>query len=276
VRPVEDRIRDAMTAGAEELWNVVKDPHPEVIENAIYNRHFTEDMAIFLVKKKNISAGLLSVLAADRRFKDSYKLKLLLCRHPATPQRVVISLLKFLRIFDLSDITKDRHVHINIRRKIEFIISEKLKSMPAGIKIALARRANSNTILNIMEYGDESVVKVCLENPSLTEGHICRIINRPATGAAVIRLIAADEKWTLRYFVRYALIRNVHAPLVNVVRFIPGMKTIDLRDLYSDPKLPLSTRPFIFRELSDRGESEALPPDEIYNLSEDDAVSSDQ
>jgi hypothetical protein len=269
VRPVEERINDAMTAGSEELWGAVKDPHPEVIVNAVYNRHFTEDMAIFLTKKKNVSAEVLSLLATDRRFKDSYKLKLLLCRNPKTPQRVVVSLLKFLRIFDLSDITKDRHVHINIRQKIELIISEKLKSMPSGIKIALARRANSTILLYIMEYGDESVIKVCLENPALTEGHICRIINRPATGAPVIRQIAADKKWTLRYYVRYALIRNMHAPLVNVVKFIPGMKTADLRDLYEDPKLPSSTRPFIFRELSERGENASAPQDEVYLLSED-------
>jgi hypothetical protein len=120
-----------------------------------------------------------------------------------------------------------------------------------------------------MECGDETVIKVCLDNPALTEGHICRIINRPATGGAVIRVIAEDEKWTLRYYVRYALIRNVHAPLVNVVRFIPDMKTVDLRDLYADPKLPLSTRPFIFRELSERGETTAIPEDDVYRLSGD-------
>ncbi len=269
MRPVEDRIKEAVTSEGEELWNAVKDPHPEVAGNAVYNRHFTEDMALFMAKRKNVSAEVLSLLATDRRFKDSYKLKLLLCRNPKTPQRVVFSLLKFLRIFDLSDITRDQHVHINIRQKIEFIISEKLKSMPSGLKIALARRANATILLCIMEYGDEPVIRACLENPALTEGHVCRTINRPATGAPVIRQIAADKKWTLRYYVRYALIRNVHAPLVNVVKFIPGMKTADLRDLYADPKLPLSTRPFIFRELCDRGENAAVPQDEVYLLSGD-------
>src|ERR1700690_2537481 len=269
MRPVEDRIKEAMTAGGEALWNAVKDPHPEVAGNAIYNRNFTEDMAIFLAKKKNVSAEILSLLSTDRKFKDSYKLKLLLCKNQKTPQRVVVSLLKFLRIFDLSDITRDQHVHINIRQKIELIISEKLKSMPSGIKMALARRANSTIILYIMENGDKSVIEACLDNPALTEGHICRIINRPATGASVIRQIAADKKWTLRYYVRYALTRNLHAPLVNVVKFIPGMKTADLRDLYADPKLPLSTRPFIFRELCERGENAAFPHDEIYLLSGD-------
>lgn len=258
-----------MTAGVEDLWSAVRDTHPDVIQNAVYNRNFTEDMALFLVKRTNIPAEVLTILAGDRRFKNSYKLKLRICRNPKTPQRVVFSLLKFIRIFDLADITRDKLIHISVRQKVELLISEKLKAMPLGIKTALARRADSNILLAIMEYGDEPAVKVCLESPSMTEGQVCKIINMPATPPVVIRLIAADAKWTLRYFVRYALIRNLHSPLVCVVKFLTGMKTNDLRDLYADPKLPLSTKPFIFRELRDRGEDASPPSDEVYDLSED-------
>jgi len=258
-----------MSAGPEELWTLVKDPHPEVLMNAVYNQHYSEDMAMYTAKRKNIPAELLTLLATDRRFKDSYTLKLLICKNPRTPQRVVFSLLKFLRIFDLSDITKDQHIHINVRQKIEMMITEKLKSLPSGIQKALARRANSTILLAIMETGDEEVVRACLDNPSLTEGHVCSIINRTATGMQVIRMIAADEKWTLRYYVRYALIRNRHSPLATVVKFMPAMKTLDLRDLYADPKLPLSTRPFIFRELQDRGESVDADAEEIHDLTGD-------
>jgi hypothetical protein len=49
-----------------------------------------------------------SMLAGDIRFKSSYRLKLNLCKNPKTPQKIVLSLLKYLRIFDLGDITKDR------------------------------------------------------------------------------------------------------------------------------------------------------------------------
>ncbi|TAN37509.1 MAG: hypothetical protein EPN25_15305 [Nitrospirae bacterium] len=267
--PVEERIRNALSAEAADLWTAVKDPHPEVLTNAVCNPHFSEDMAFFTAKRKNVPAEVLSLLAGDRRFKDSYKLKLLLCRNPRTPQRVVFSLLKFLRIFDLADITRDQHVHINVRQKIEQMITEKLRSLPLGIKIALARRAHSNILLAVMEAGDESVIQVCLENPALTEGQICKLIAMPSTKAPVIRQITRNEKWTLRYYVRYALIRNLHTPLTRVVKFIPGIKTVDLRDLYADQKLPLATRPFIYRELADRGEDVEMPQEEVYALSGD-------
>lgn len=262
----DERIHQAQTVGGEDLWQFLKDAHPDVLFHALYNRNVTEDMAIFVAKRRNVSSEVLSLLATDRRFRESYKLKLLICKNPVTPQRVVFSLLKFIRIFDLMDIVKDLNVQVTIRQKIEYMIVERLKSTPSGIQKTLARKANSTLLPAIMACGDESVVRVCLESPSLTEGDVCSIINRSAVSGAVIRLIAADNKWTLHYFVRYALIRNIHAPLVNVVKFLPGMKTSDLRDLYSDPKVPLSTRPFIYRELQERGENVTPECSESYEL----------
>lgn len=259
----------ARTGGPEELWQLVKDTHPDVLMNILFNRHFTEDMAVSLAKNRNVPSEILALLAGDRRFRESYKLKLLICRNPRTPQRVVFSLLKFVRIFDLTDIAKDLNVQINVRQKIELMINERIRAMPSGMQKALARRANAAVLMAIMESGDESVVKICLDNPMLTEGHICTIINRSAISPAVIRLISSDRKWTLRYYVRYALIRNMHAPLVHVVKFIAGMKTVDLRDLYEDPKLPLATRPFIFRELQERAEATG-PETEVHDLPDDD------
>jgi hypothetical protein len=270
VRPLDERIRQAQSGGSEDLWRLVKDPHPDVLMNVLFNRHFTVDMAVSIAKSRNVPSEILTLLASDRRFRESYKLKLLICRNTRTPQRVVFSLLKFVRIFDLSDIAKDLNVQINIRQKIEGMITERIRSMPAGMQKALARRANAAIVVAIMECGAESVVSACLDNPLLTEGQVCSIINRSAVSPSVIRLIAADRKWTLRYYVRYALIRNMHAPLVHVVKFIAGMKTVDLRDLYADPKLPLATRPFIFRELQERAETVGLDTEEVHQLPEDD------
>jgi hypothetical protein len=269
VRPLEERIRQARAGGPEDLWQLVKDPHPEVLMGVLLNPNFTGDMAVFFSKSRNVPTEVLTLLATDRRFGDSYKLKVLLCRNPRTPQRVVFSLLKFIRLFDLADISKDLNVQITIRQKIELMLTERIRSMPAGMQKALARRANAAVLTAIMEHGAEAVVRVCLDSPMLTEGHVCNIINRSAVSPSVIRMIAVDRKWTLRYYVRYALIRNLHAPLVQVVKFIAGMKTVDLRELYADPKLPKATRPFIFRELQDRDEPVDRETQEVHYLPEE-------
>jgi hypothetical protein len=271
-RTVDIRIRDALTAEGEELWRLIRDPHPDVLSNAVLNRNLTEEMALYITKGRSISPETIGFLAGDVRFRDSQALKNVICRNPRTPQRITFSLLKFLRIFDLADISRDGQIPVEVRRKIEFILAERIPSMPSGVRIALAKRANAATLLVLMEKGDARVIAACLESPVLTEGHLYRLINRSATKAEVIKTISCHPKWSLRYQVRFSLIRNYFTPMNEVLTFIKSMKTADVRELYADPKVPASTKPFLFSELGERGESVESGEEQVFDLSgEEDA-----
>ncbi|MBI5848373.1 MAG: hypothetical protein HZB31_10580 [Nitrospirae bacterium] len=267
---LEQRLGQALIAQGEELWTLVRDTHPQVILNVTLNRYLNEEMVLFLVKTRSTPAEALGFLAGDVRFKDSYKLKLALCRNPRTPQRVAFSLLKFLRIFDLGDLTRDQKVPVTLRQKIELILTEKIPSMPSGVSIALAKRSNSTIVMALMARGDSNTVTACLDSPVITETHLCEIINRPSVKPAIIHMISGHPKWSLRYAVKYGLIRNFNTPMLDVTRFIPDMKTNDLRELYRTESLPKATRPFIFSELRERGETAQIPEEETYELSDND------
>lgn len=263
-------MRAALTAGGEELWTLIRDPNPQVVSRAAFNRNLTEEMAVFITKGKTASAETLGFLAADVRFKGSYKLKLAICRNPRTPHKATLSMLKFMRLFDLSDITRDQHININIRQKIESMIAERIPAMPLGNKTALAKRASTNTLLSLMERGDERVIRICLESPSLTEAHLFKLINNPRTKPEVIKMLATHTKWSLSYSIKFAMIRNFYTPMPCVAKFIRQMRSSDLQDLYSDPKVPSSTKPFIFRELGERGETIDIQQEVTYDLHDDD------
>lgn len=265
-----EKIRMAQTAEGEELWKLVREHHTEIISNVTLNRNFTEDMAIFVAKKRSVSPELLDFLAQDVRFRESYKLKLAICRNPKTPQRTIFSLLKFLRIFDIADLTRDQHLPVNVRQKIEQLLYEKIPSLPSGIQKALARRASSAVVTALMKQGEEGVISACLESPTLTEGLLANIITIKAATPHLIRMIALHPKWSLRYPVRFALIRNFNTPMARVSHFIGEMKTSDLKDLYADSKLPASTKPFIYRELLLRGEAYEKKQEELYTLDGED------
>lgn len=270
MKSVEERIWEAQSVQGEELWKIIRDPHPAVLANAVINRNLQEDMAVFLAKKKGTPAEALSALATDVRFRDSYPLKLALCKNPRTPQKITMGLLKFLRIFDLSDITRNQLVPINIRQKIEYNISQQVPSMPSGVKTALARRANSTIVMMLIENSDEQVALTCLDSPSITEGHIYKIIYKQTTKPHVIRIIAEHKKWSLRHAVKFALVRNFYTPMKYVVRFLSELRISDLKELHNDPKLPASSRPFIFRELRERNETTVIGDEPVYSLSEED------
>lgn len=266
---LEQRLDRALTAYGEELWSFVRDTHPQVILQVTLNRNLNEEMALFLAKARSTPAEALGFLAGDVRFKDSYKLQLALCRNPRTPLRIIFSLLKFIRIFDLGDLTKNQAVPVTVRQKIELMLTEKIPSLPSGVGIALAKRSNSVTVMAIMARGDSNVVNACLDSPVITEAHLCEIINRRSVKPMVIRMISEHGKWSLRYAVKYSLIRNFHTPMIHVIRFIPDMKTKDLRELYASESLPKSTRPFLYSELRNRCESIEIPEEETHELSGD-------
>lgn len=267
--PRNEDLKLASAPDSEELWKLIRDSRPDAALNALSNKNLNEDMAVFIAKKKNTAPEVLGMLAADIRFKGSYKLTLAICNNPKTPLKITLSLLKFLGIFDLGDITKNQNIPISIRQKIEYSVIEKMSSLPSGVKVALAKRASANIIIPLLEKGDRNVISSCLESPLLTEDHLCALINRAKTKYLLIKTIAEHPKWSLRYRIKYALVRNYYTPMTYATKFISTLKTADLRELYYDKSLPSSTKPYIFNELALRDEPAEIPQDETYDLSGD-------
>jgi hypothetical protein len=262
----DEQVRRARSGRDDALWRVLRLQTPDVLMSATLNRELTEDMACFIAKSRNAPPEALGALAGDHRFKDSYELKLSLCRNPRTPQRVTIPLLRHLRIFDLSDLTRNPRLPLVLRQKVELIVEEKMSPLPAGVKTALARRASGAVVMRLMERGDRRVVEACLESPTLTEEHLNRLLTQTKPQRDLVHAIAGSPRWAARYSVRFALVRNFHTPMALVEKFIEGIKTADLQFLYDDPKLPTATRPFIHRELLRRGAPFTPAGEETYEL----------
>ena len=265
--PRDENLKLAGASDSEELWKLLRDSRPDAVLNAISSKNLSEDMAVFIAKKKNTAPEALGILATDIRFKGSHKLALAICNNPKTPIKITLSLLKFLRIFDLGDITKNQNIPISIRQKIECSVIERISSLPTGVKVALAKRSSINIIVPLLENGERKVISSCLESPLLTEDHLRALINRVKTKYLLIKTIAEHPKWSLSYRVKYALVRNYYTPMAYSTKFITTLKTADLRELYFDTSLPSSTRPYIFNELTLRDESAEIPKEEIYELS---------
>lgn len=266
---VTENLKATHSGSPEELWRALRTQHPEVLDSAVLNRNLTEDMALYIAKSRNAKAETLVHLASDVRFKSIYKVQLAMAKNPKCPQRVALGLLKFLRIFDMADLTRNNFVPVVLRQKAEMVITEKIPALPSGIKIAMSRRACPSLIVKLMERSDESVVDACLDSPMMTEDRLRKILGLKRTRPQVVRAIAAHPKWSLLYNIRYALIRSFHTPMAVVERFIGGLKTVDLQYLYTDRGVPAATRPFIHAELMGRGKGLEPPEDEVYQVSED-------
>ncbi len=238
--------------GKEGLKSLAHHPSSNIVSKLLSEQNLTEEIVLIIANRKNINPKILESIYTDIRWKDSYRIKLALCKNPRTPLKVSLSIIEELKIFDLADLTRNSAVPITVRTKAESIITEKILSMPLGIKMTLAKRASNNVLFRLIEDGMKEVVAICLDSPYITEGDICRIVNLKRITSQVIRQIASHPKWSLRYEVQRALILNHHTPLSSVINFLKNIKTIDLKELYSLQEVPPSTKPFIYKELSER------------------------
>lgn len=266
---MDDNLRAAGSATGDELWAALRFQSPAVFMQALSNLHLTEDMALFMARSRHATHEVLGALASDVRFRRSYKLILALVKNARTPQRIANSLLKHIKIFDLADLSRSHFVNSVTRQKVELMLTERIPAMPAGIRSALSRRVSQRLIVLIMQRSDRRVIDNCLESSRLTEDVLAEVLRKHATKPLLVRAIAEHPRWSLRYRVRYALIRNFHTPLALLEDILPAMKAQDLRDLYADSGVPDSVRPFIHSELLMRGASVETEKDKVYEVEND-------
>ena len=261
----ELRVRRAEEAREDEIMLLINDPSSRVIRALLLNGNVTEEHVLIIANRKNLPPEIFDTIFKDKRWSESYPVRLALARNPKTPLFTAISIARFLRLFDVADLARNHLIPAISRKKMESIVIDKLPTLALGVKKSLAKVASGEILLSLIEDGYPDVVKICLDNPHLIEAHLYKVINRKTTTAGTIRTISESQNWTCRYHVKFALIRNEHTPLARSVLFLNGMRILDLKELYRDPLLPVNVRPYIHRELVDRGED----PDRLKTAEED-------
>jgi hypothetical protein len=270
MREEEEKVEQALAAPENEIARYVHDPSPRVIRSLLKNLHLLEEDVLVIAQRKNLPPDILEYIAKDRRWAESYPIRLALAKNPRSPLSVSLTQARYLRLFDLEEITHSRHLPLVFRNKVEAIICEWIPSMPLGNKKTLAKKATGTVLLRLLRDRDTDVVQLCLNNPHLTEAHLFKIISRFDTMEGTIRMIAEHPNWSHRPLIRFTLARNTHTPLALSLHFLQGMKIMDLRELYHDPAVPTTIKPFIHRELWERGEDAKESVEEkIFEIDEE-------
>ncbi len=266
---IEERAVRASKAEREELAVFLHDPSPVVIKALLANRNITEQEVVLVAGRRNIPGDILEMIAKDKRWSESYAVKLALAKNPKTPLFAALSVARYLRFFDLADICSNNSLPIVYRKKVEAVVIEKIPTMPLGIKRTLAKTAAGEVLSAMLQDGDVEVVRSCLDNPRMVEAYIFKLITRKDASPITVRMIAGHPRWSCRYTIKLALVRNDHTPLAQSVRFFQDMKSQDLIELYKDPTVPITVKPYIHSEIKGRGldaESAGDEEGKVYTL----------
>ncbi len=120
---VGEKVVAAREAGGGLIPRLLQETDPQVVAAVLDNPRLTEPMLARLLASPVTPPAILRQVATDRRWGARYSTQVALCRNPATPIELAISLLPSLRKQDRRAVAADPRVPSEVRDRAE-ILSE--------------------------------------------------------------------------------------------------------------------------------------------------------
>jgi hypothetical protein len=234
------------------LDTLIHEGDAEVLLALLENPHMQEPQVSRLLERLDLSAELLENVAKEGKWSSSESVRIRLARHPHTPRRVALSMLRQLFLFDLVRVSLLPSAPADIRRAAEELIIARLPHLPIGEKLTLARRGPARVAGAVLAEGHPQAVKLALANSFLTESQVLKILAKRELPERVVVAIAQHPKWSVQYNVRVALVRHPHTPVPALLEFLPDLTLGDLQDVEGLEQLTAHSRKYVQQELARR------------------------
>jgi hypothetical protein len=246
------RAHSAQSAPKENLQALIHESDEETLLALLENPQLEEPHISQMLERLDLSANVLTAIAEKGKWTTSEGVRLRLARHPRTPRRFAIALLRQLYLFDLVRLSLLPSAPAEIRRLAEELMIVRVPQLPIGQKLTLARRGPARVVGALLAEGHPQAIKLALGNPFLTESQILKVLAKAGVPERVVAAIAQHPRWAVQYNVRVALVRNSHTPIPVVLAFLPNLTLRDLKDLAELEGVSPHVRRYIQKELSRR------------------------
>lgn len=246
------RLRHALTAGEDALYNVVRDPSSDVLLASLKNPVLSPDHLKILLRRTDLSEAVILAVTRTKPYEEHHGVRALVFRNAATPAHIAVSLVPQLHLFELVDAVLLATIPPDHRIAAERAVVQRLPSVPLGNRITLARRATSTILEALLADGDSRLMEACLANPRLSEGSLARLLNGGSATAEVISAIARHDRWKARPGVRRAILRNSRTPLIWFTLWLPSLPVTELRELALTNRLDLPRKRLVQEALEKR------------------------
>jgi hypothetical protein len=247
------RLYNALTAGDEDLFQIIEDPSMEVLGAALKNPAFDENHLLILLQRRDLSGDLIRAVYRLPMVGENRQLKVALVRNPCTPAHVTMALLPHLQLFELLDICYLACVAPDQKMAAERAIIQRLPLTPLGNKITVARRGTPSVVEALLKEGDTRFLEACLDNPRLKESAIFGFLSGPNATAEGISIVARHPRWKSRLNLQLAILKNPKTPEVWFTLFLPHLSANDVKGVLASKKINHNQKKIVREELKRRG-----------------------
>jgi len=116
------------------------------------------------------------------------------------------------------------------------------RPLTLGERKSLARTHDRSLIQRVVRDPHPHVIRILLDNPSLTEPDVVRVCARRPNDPEVLQAIYHHRRWVVRYRPRNALVRNPDTPLDIALLLAPLLRQGELKEAASASDLPPALR----------------------------------
>lgn len=234
------------------MKSLIHEADENVLLALLENTSFDETHATILLERLDLSATVLSAVAEKGKWTSTEGVRLRLARHPRTPKRIALAMVRQLYLLDLVRVSLLPSAPADIRRLAEEVILTRIPHIPVGEKLTLARRGPSRVAGALLAEGHPQALKLALGNAFLTESQVLKVLSKPGIPERVVIAIAQHSKWSCQYNVRMALVRNSHTPIPCVLAFLPNLTLRDLKEIGGMDSLAPHLKKIIQQDLARR------------------------
>ncbi len=163
------RLRHALNAGNEEIFQVIADPNTEVLRAVLKNPLLDEAHLLVLLKRRDLPEDLLRAISKLPQVAERHRLKAAFAHNPNLPGSIFQSLIPSLHLFELVSICYLSAIGADQKLAVERAIIQRLPAIPLGNKVTLARRSTAAVVGALLGEGDPFLMEACLSNARLKE-----------------------------------------------------------------------------------------------------------
>ena len=246
------KIQYGLTAGSDELFQLIRDPDLEYVQVLLKNHQIGEDHFLALLKRRDLSEILISAIYKRNKGNLSHKLIIALVKHRTTSGTLVRHLLPQLYLFELVDLITLPGAPPDHKLAAERIILQRLPTTPLGNKMTLARRGSATIVAVLLKEGQPQIVDICLENSHLKESTLYQFLQGATASAETISMIARHNRWKQRHNLQLAILKNPKTPDIWFTLWLPRLKFHNLKNLLYQHKNSPAKKRLITIEISKR------------------------
>ncbi|MCZ6807122.1 MAG: hypothetical protein O7F08_09230 [Deltaproteobacteria bacterium] len=104
------------------------------------------------------------------------------------------------------------------------------RPLALGERKSLARTHDRSLIQRVVRDPHPDVVRILLDNPSLTEEDVIRICAMRPNEPGVLQAVYRHRRWVVRYRPRNAIVRNPDCPLDSALLLAPLLRPVELKE----------------------------------------------